>query len=344
MQMKGAKNNGQQAKGVKRKREGRGGPWAALLAVGGALSLAVACALALAGESGAEAAWIARRVGDLGLASGDFLVLSALGLSLAAVCAAFQGARAASARIEKLLGELAGVAQGVAVLEVRASRLQLGLSTAHEALDALLRANRQSSEKGPAELHDEATYRLAASMDQLGRRIEDQLSDQTHALSEDLCGLSGSVLAAREQLDALLASPLEQEPAHAGTDHLSPASTSDADERKLDSSAQLPDPLPYEHFEVEVEFEDPNQDGEAGANEPAIDPAQFDWGAPPDPPAESALEKDSPESLDSGLGLLDELDDEGAPIEDSALDPLRRLLTEELLQEALANARRRLLD
>ncbi len=350
--------------GPETKHRGSAG-WTALLASAGVASLGLAAATIFAPEIGSEATRIVSALNHVGLNTGIFSLSGALALGLAVVSGVLGRVAKSASRIESALESIDAMEAGMASLRTRVSRVHLEITVLQEANKTLLRTAQDQASVRAAGMQIDAQYRLAASMDQLGKRIEGKLSEQSESLGEFLGELSGSMLVAREQLEALT------------QDHETPEEHEDHS-TELDAEAILPELPPEADLELEVSLEDldddhddePGDDEGPDGDQPHIDPAQFDWGAPPDP--EDALQSEDEEfftSLDSGLGLLDSLDDQGAPISlddvpslipglddheparsSSGLnlalpeDPPSALISEDVLQQALQNARRRPID
>ncbi|MCB9916096.1 MAG: hypothetical protein H6828_13290 [Planctomycetes bacterium] len=318
------------AEGVERQtaRPERGGVlWVGGMFLASLATLGVSVGMTRAAELGPRAEWWTLKLERGGLAAGDFLLAGLAGFALTLL--GWQLARLSRrwAAVENALGSVQDMELAVASVRTRIGRVHLEVTSLQEANKALLRLAQDQSAVQAAGMQIDATYRLAASMDQLGERLDARLNSHRADLGNLLDELNTSVRAAREQLDLL---------AMEGAD----AAPHDAELMPLCDEAILPEPPSDEDLEVEVTLEETN-DGE-----PRIDPSQFDWGAPPDP--EDARGEVDP--VLEGLSLLDALDsvpslvEQRAEVEPPAPAPeslLGNALTDEVLQAALENARRR---
>lgn len=186
-----------------REKHGSGG-WTWILAFVGLSLLGAGGFLALAPRFGPEATWVAQSLSQAGVQAGTVVVGGVVLLGLAIVCAGqsrlVRGAHSLP-RISRDLGELR---KGQKRLADRFGTLHLEMSVLQEANKTLLRAAQDQSAVQAAGMQVDATFRLAASMDQLGARLEGRLEDQRSDLENRLGDLNGSVRETRAHVEQWL--------------------------------------------------------------------------------------------------------------------------------------------
>lgn len=327
----------------------------ALLGGLGVLSLAGAVCAATAAHWNPQVAWVAEQLERGGTTSGDLFLGGSLAFGLAIVSGSLGRMLRRTESLEDTVDILEKMESGLVSLRTRISRLHLEVTGLQESNKTLLKLNQDHSSSQAAGVQIDAIFRLAASLDQLGGRLEGRMADQDRRFSEHLEGLSGALQETREQLDQLMHHSEPLAPPARGT--------------YPTEEARLPEPLEASELELEVSLDDLEDfdDYDDEAEGPRIDPSQFDWGAPPDPQDRREPSEESCSSQDSGLGLLDILDDSGTVIEEEprslipdveadacdavnepqpsgSPDSILRVLSDEVLQAALENARRRPID
>ncbi len=186
-----------------REKYGMGG-WTWILSFVGLSLLGAGGYLALAPRLGPDATWIALSLSKAGVQAGTVVVGGVVLLGMAIVCAGqsrlVRGAHSLP-RISRDLGELR---KGQKRLADRFGTLHLEMSVLQEANKTLLRAAQDQSAVQAAGMQVDATFRLAASMDQLGARLEGRLEDQRSDLESRLGDLNGSVRETRAHVEQWL--------------------------------------------------------------------------------------------------------------------------------------------
>jgi hypothetical protein len=322
----------------------------------GVLSLAGAVCAATAAHWNPQVAWIAEQLERGGTTSGDLFLGGSLAFGLAVVGGSLGRMLRRTESLEDAVETLDKMESGLVSLRTRISRLHLEITGLQESHKTLLKLSHDQSSAQAAGMQIDAIFRLAASLDQLGGRLEGRMAHQDQQLAEHLESLSGALQETREQLDQVM---------HR-SDHFEPPSR----RTYPTEEARLPEPLEEQELEVVVSLEDVDDgfdDFDDELEGPRIDPSQFDWGAPPDPEDRREPTETAGAASDSGLGLLDTLDDSGSVIDeeprslipdveadafDAANEPhpgdsedsVLRLLSDDVLQAALENVRRRPID
>ena len=336
-------------------KEGIGnGGWIWILAFVGLSMLAAGGYLALATRIGTGAAWTAQRLAEAGVSSGALLVGGVITMGLALVCAGqsrlVRGAHSLP-RISRELGELR---KGQKRLADRFGTLHLEMSVLQEANKTLLRAAQDQSAVQSAGMQVDATFRLAASMDQLGARLEGRLEDQRSKLENRLGDLVGSVQETREHVAQWL--QLHCDETSQGKRESLDESSEDAlvleesDEPSLtlesagswndypewdpDAPAELPDFDDFDELEVLVTLDEEFDDEDDEDDTPLLDLTPWDelnLDDEEEQTLEAAVrfeveqatevetEEEEPSELagddDFDLGLLDVLDEDGTLID-----------------------------
>lgn len=161
-----------QAEGLGREKAA-GGVTTALLWFGGVTALGLGAALAVGGEIAPEAGWIATKLARIGVTAGPVLACGALAIGMAWTTRLLRkqsGQLATSLAHGQILARLAKDFTG---LRENIARVQLEFADIQQANRQLLNLVRQqaqaSTENEPTK---DAMFRLAASMDQLGARLE----------------------------------------------------------------------------------------------------------------------------------------------------------------------------
>jgi hypothetical protein len=262
-----------------------------LLAVVGGLLLALGPRLA------PELAWIARSLHKLGIDSGAVVGTGVLSILLAWLSYQVRGVGAQMRTAEEALHCTQAFSLGMRQMVDRMTRQQVELGELREGQKALLRLNQEQAGAQTAGMQVDATYSLAASTDQLGRRLEDRLRSQESTFESRFLDVLGSLAATQAQLSGLL----EAGDFSRVTDDLLDGPPSEM-RLNLDAAPCLPcAEQDGDEFEVYVELEEEPDEDEGEV----CDVRSFDWNA-------VVL----PEKLvEEGLGLLDELDEDGAPVE-----------------------------
>lgn len=289
------------ADGLLRGEESGGGSATGLaLLVLGCAVLAFAGALASIATLAPAYLWLPESMTRLGIQSGSLLatgsVLAAAGLCL----------RAISAKEASLQSAIRHAGSSNVLVECQ-EELREGLNKVHFALrvlqestKGLLEVAHEQSLKRESGNHEDAVFHLAASLDQLGVRLEDRLESQGSGLERRLGSLDDTL----EETRRLLVQWLEQsarqreaqERAQAPTEHEPVHESHSSRARRSEGRRRTQE---EEELEVLVTFEDelehapPVEHEPRKEKRPAPKPAQG-----PKPP----------------LGVLDDLDDFGANV------------------------------
>lgn len=161
-----------QAEGLGREKAA-GGVTTALLWLGGAGALGLGAALAVGGHVSPDAGWIATKLSRIGVSAGPVLACGALFIGMAWLGRLL---RKQSGQLSMSLvhGQvLARLAKDFTGLRENIARVQLEFADIQQANRQLLNLVRQQAQAGAEnEPTKDAMFRLAASMDQLGARLE----------------------------------------------------------------------------------------------------------------------------------------------------------------------------
>lgn len=180
------------------------GLWTPILALAGLVMVSGGGILALAPQLGSEVSWVAEKMAHGGPHSGAVAAGGIVLLGLAIVCAGQSRVLRGSCSLSRLAAELSELRKGQKRLADRFGTLHLEMSVLQEANKTLLRAAQDQSAVQAAGMQVDATYRLAASMDQLGARLEGRLEDQRSDLESRLGDLSGSLRETRDHVEQWL--------------------------------------------------------------------------------------------------------------------------------------------
>lgn len=171
--------------------EVRTGPGGGLLIGAGATLLLAATAILLVPTVSPGHAWIVRSLADRGLSS---LPLFAAGLLFTGLWLAVR-----TSREHSIASQVAAMSAGPAIENQSERILDLrdslsGLRIEFVYLKDMVQAyiDRQNH-SGQADSHAEGMYRLAASLDQLGQRVEQQIAASQHEMREKLEGLWSAI-------------------------------------------------------------------------------------------------------------------------------------------------------
>lgn len=287
-------------------RRGTRGPrWSArLFGVLGTSAMACGLTLGVGPELSPELSWISRRLGEAGVSSGVVFGCGVLALFLAHVTRLAREAGTQMRSAEEAMHCTQTISVGMRQMVDRITRLHVELGELKEGQRGLLRVAQDQAGAKTSGMQVDATYRLAASMDQLDRRFEDRLQSQQQAIEGRFLDLLATISSTQEQLRHTIE---EQAPQGEVLDDLLDAPPAQVD-WDLEAEPSLPcDGQVLEELELEVELE---QDPTPASD--ATDVASFDWDSVVLPPARE------PEPEWEGLGLLDELD----PDDDHQQEPL----------------------
>ena len=303
--------------------------------------MALGLVLAIGPDHSPKLSWIARSLGEHGLLSGTIIGSGVLCACLALLSDQVRRVGTQMRTAEEAIHCTQALSLGMRQLVDRISLLHVELGELKEGQKAHLRLAQEQASAQTSGMQVDATYRLAASMDQLGRRFEDRMKSQETTFEGRFLDLLGSISATQEQLHGML----EEAPARLGPDGRLDARARIVPDDLLDAPpAALPCDLELEpsfreelddgeELEISVELEeDSSPDGDAP------DVASFDWDKVKLPVREEELS-----AMDNGLGLLDELDQDG--IDPTVREGIARsgaeLFSEEALEEAWQAFRRR---
>jgi len=328
------------------------GVWTPTLALAGVAMVSGGGVLALAPRLGSEVAWVSERLAHGGVQAGAIVAGGAVLLGLSIVSAGLGRVLRGSCSLSKLAAELSELRKGQKRLADRFGTLHLEMSVLQEANKTLLRAAQDQSAVQAAGMQVDATYRLAASMDQLGARLEGRLEDQRSDLESRLGDLDGALKETREHVEQWLArnlstaDPGEEELAeHEEEEDGEPGVTLELfgtglglEPLDLDAPARLREhDDDFEELEVLVTLEEEDEEGDSpyhdlrpwGALEPdeevlleleeELEALALETGdegveeAAGAPIVDATEEAEGEEEVE--LGLLDVLDEDGSLIE-----------------------------
>jgi len=304
-----------------------GAVWTGLLATGGLIATGAGLALAFGPSFVPELGWIAKKLGQVGFDSGVIFGTGVLCTALSVVIGRFNAVGGQLRAAEDSMEIVTTLGIGMRHLVERMTRLHAELGELKEGNRAVMHMVKEQSETESTGMQVDATFRLAASVDQLDRKIEERLGahdtnfdgrfsdfdgrigelsttvagsqDQLRGLTATCCQL-GEQLASLEETTRRMAEANEAQleaaqMAATSTPPTTPKLELDTTP-KFDSRVQTAD----EELEVVVDLED--ETPESNENE-VPHPASFDWD-----------NVDVPESVRTeGLGVLDEIEDE-APV------------------------------
>lgn len=336
------------------------GPWTALLGTAGCLAIGAGGFLAMGARLSPEAAWIAKSFGRMGIESGVLIgsgvICSALALVTQQVHRVGLKMRAAeeAVRCTHQLG------QGMRLLVDRMTSLHAELSDLTDSHAAGLRLLQEQVKNQTSGMQVDATYRLAASMDQLGRQLDERLNAQEQSSHEKFSDLDRSLEESREEVRSML----EETRVHRREDLLERMS-GDGDKPDLEGEPLLEkeDMFAADDVELSLELEEFSENDATGGfdengfdleseDTPKIDVSKFNWddieiperikadglgfldefeesenlpGPLPSAGTTQLEWEETPMSaMDSppeDLGLLDELGDDGLPSSDEECEP-----------------------
>ena len=305
----------------------KGGVWTGVLATGGLIAAGAGLALAFGPGFVPELGWIAKKLGRVGLDSGVIfgtgVVCTALSVVIGRVNTIGGQLRAAEDSME--IVTTLGI--GMRHLVERMTRLHAELGELKQANSALMHMVKEQSETESSGMQVDATFRLAASVDQLDRKIEERLGAHDTTLEsrftdfdERMGELNTAFNGSQDQLRGLTATCCQLGEQLSSLEEATRRMT-EANEKQLEASRRAPEPVATttapleldsqpklrtpdetedEELEVSVELEDVDGDQDESEVPP---PSSFDWD-----------NVEVPDSVKSeGLGLLDEIEDE-APL------------------------------
>ncbi len=142
------------------------------------------------------------------LAMGGML-LAALGLIRRAI-ANSKSADDANAMVDQLASEVVQMHSTLDEVEKSAEAMREELQELKSAIESLTEAQRSTPVVAQAPSNDDAMFRIAASLDQLGARVEQRLKAQHESMQESLEDLNEVVDAVRKNMDEVFAGVAEQ--------------------------------------------------------------------------------------------------------------------------------------
>ncbi len=319
------------------KKATNGAVWTGLLATGGLIATGAGLALAFGPGFVPELGWIAKKLGQVGFDSGVLFGTGVLCTALSVVIGRVNTVGGQLRAAEDSMEIVTTLGIGMRHLVERMTRLHAELGELKEGNRAVMHMVKEQSETESTGMQVDATFRLAASVDQLDRKIEERLGahdtkfggrftdfdgrigelsstvtgsqDQLRGLTATCCQL-GEQLASLEETTRRVAeaSEAQLEATQKAAASISAGSTPKLEldtTPKFDSKATTTD----EELEIFVDLED---EVSASKENEVPHPASFDWD-----------NVNVPKSVKSeGLGVLDEIEDE-APLV-SSLRPDRQ--------------------
>lgn len=289
------------------------------VALAGFTALAGGVALAVGPEVSPELSWIARRLREAGITSGA--VIGSGGLTCLLAFVAHRTSRVGSQMrsAEEAMKITQTLSFGMRQLVSRVTRTHAEIAEIKEGINGLLRVARDQTGTKVAGMQVDATYRLAASMDQMSMRIEDRIRAQETTFETRLTELFGSLSASHEQVQSLLdkrIDPFDGDDLLDSTPAPSPSpqreEPSSFDDDDFDREPRFPENAGDIDLEVFVDLDEDFHKRPEDGERPHV--SEFDW------------DEIEVEPTIEGLGLLDELDDEGAAQGPMPLDNAPSLL------------------
>ena len=282
------------------------GPWTALLGTAGCLAIGAGGFLAMGARLSPEAAWIAKSFGRMGIESGVLIGSGVICSALAIITQQVHRVGLKMRAAEEAVRCTHQLGQGMRLLVDRMTSLHAELSDLTDSHAAGLRLLQEQVKNQTSGMQVDATYRLAASMDQLGRQLDERLNAQEQSSDEKFSDLDRSLEESREEVRSML----EETRVHRREDLLERMSP-DGTEVDLEGEPLLEEDDLFGEGELElsVELEEFPDDGTSGFDEngfdlasedaPKIDVTKFNWD-----------DIEIPERIKAdGLGFLDEFEE-----------------------------------
>ena len=169
--------------------KGVGGLTGLTLWIGGVSALGLGTAMALGGSISPEVGWIATKLSRSGVSAGPVLACGAVVLGLAWVT---RLQRRQNRRLGAVLGQsvtLGKLSTDFSGLRGNLSRVQLEFAEVLQTNRAILNVSRQQLAATEGEPQNDAMFRLAASMDQLGARLETRVRALFDSLEKRVVGI-----------------------------------------------------------------------------------------------------------------------------------------------------------
>lgn len=309
-----------------------GAVWTGLLATGGLIAAGAGIALAFGPNFVPELGWIGKKLGRVGFDSGVVFGTGVLCTALSVVIGRINTIGGQLRAAEDSMEIVTTLGIGMRHLVERMTRLHAELGELKEGNRAVMHMIKEQTETESSGMQVDATFRLAASVDQLDRKIEQRLGahdktfdgrftefdgrigelntsvagsqDQLRGLTATCCQL-GEQLVSLEEATTRMAKANEEQlevakRAPAPTPPPAPTKTSTSiSPLKLDATPKLETKTlgQDEELEVVVDLEEPTQESDE-TEVPHV--SSFNWDG-----------VQVPDSVKTeGLGVLDEIEDE----------------------------------
>lgn len=170
-----------------------GSKYAVVLVIAGCLALALGAAEASLGVIAPELVWMTESLERLGITSGVALGVGTSLLGLGLVARAVALTHRALLGVVRRSGVFAQLAEGHEEMRDSLGRVHFALRVLHESTRGLLEVAHEQSLRRESTEHEDAVYHLAASLDQLGARLEERLGSQQSGFEQRLCTLDAAV-------------------------------------------------------------------------------------------------------------------------------------------------------
>ncbi|MFT7670098.1 MAG: hypothetical protein ACI8X5_002805 [Planctomycetota bacterium] len=267
------------------------GFWTGGLVLGGLFACAAGTVLAVGPHYSPDLSWIARNFREMGIFSGALIGGGTMCAILAGMSHKLRNIGKQMRSAEEALECTQTLALGMRHMVDRMTRMQAEVTEVREGIKGILRVAQEQNNVKVAGMQVDATFHLAASMDQMSMRLEDRMRAQESTFESRLNDLLGSVAAEHARKEDFLS---YQDNFNGGEDILDAPKVEFGPD--LNEEPQLPlEELDYEEMEIFVELD---EDSDIDDEEEVCDVTQFDW---------NDIELPS-----DGLGLLDELDEDGS--------------------------------
>ncbi len=305
--------------------DSRSGPWSALFGTLGGLAIVGGGALAFGSQISPGMGWIARSLGRIGLDSGVAIGCGVISIGVSIVFRQLHRMNAKLAAAEESVERTEFLSLAMRQLSETMNVIHSEICELKDHQIAMMQADQDGNVAESVGMQVDATYRLASSIDQLGANFETRLGQQTELVMDSLRQFSESISSKQDELSSLIEEAAQ-----------------DADERwpeydpgTLNSEPRLKGRNGFgeyeddEELQVEVELE-----GWEEITESKVDVSSYDWDSVKIPEQHRKTDlgmlddisdvesipaplpkQESSKAGNDGLGLLDELSEDGRRVE-----------------------------
>jgi hypothetical protein len=300
--------------------DSRSGPWSALFAGLGGTAIIGGSVLAFGAKLGSSMGWIALSLGRIGIDSGVAIGCGVISVGVSVVFRQLHRMNAKLAAAEESVERTEFLSLAMRQLSETMNVIHNEICELKDRQTATLQAATESNVTESVGMQVDATFRLASSVDQLAANFDERTKEQTQTVLGSLEGLSKTLESNQAELNTLIEESAQELSNSWGASEVA----SFNDEPQLECAEEE-----FEEFDGDVELEGWEEPGD-----PEVDVSSYDWDAVQIPEEHrktdlgmldeiSDMESIQPPlpsqglapTADDGLGLLDELSDDGLPRE-----------------------------